>query len=92
MLDLAAAIIGSVSDVLKLGVLFLRSSGVIRAENLVLRRATNLVYRAWESTSCRTGAAATRSSIGTMQRGFPSAIAAQKNRKDSRTGIGLLMR
>ncbi len=38
MLDLAAAIIGLVSDVLKLGVLFLRSSGVIRAENLVLRR------------------------------------------------------
>jgi hypothetical protein len=38
MLQLARAIVGVVSDILSLGVLFLRSSGAIRAENLVLRR------------------------------------------------------
>jgi hypothetical protein len=38
MLQVARAIIGVVSDVLSLGVLFLRSSGAIRADNLVLRR------------------------------------------------------
>ena len=38
MLDLVRAIVGVLSDVLKIGVLFLRSSSAIRAENLVLRR------------------------------------------------------
>jgi len=38
MRQLARAIVGVVSDVLRLGVLFLRSSRAIRAENLVLRR------------------------------------------------------
>jgi hypothetical protein len=38
MLPLARAIAGVVSDVLRLGVLFLRSSNAIRAENWVLRR------------------------------------------------------
>ena len=38
MLQLARAIVGIVSDVLRLGVLFLRSSRAIRAENLVLRK------------------------------------------------------
>jgi hypothetical protein len=38
MVRLARAIVGVISDVLSLGVLFLRSSRAIRAENLVLRR------------------------------------------------------
>ena len=38
MLQLARAIVGVVSDILRLGVLFLRPSSAIRAENLVLRR------------------------------------------------------
>jgi len=38
MLQLARAIIGVVSDVLRLGVSFLRTASAIRAENLVLRR------------------------------------------------------
>jgi len=38
MLQLARAIVGLASDVLRLVVLFLRSSGAIRAENLVLRK------------------------------------------------------
>jgi putative transposase len=38
MLQLARAVVGIVSDILRLGVLFLRSSNAIRAENLVLRR------------------------------------------------------
>jgi putative transposase len=38
MLQLARAIVGVVSDLLSLLVLFMRSSGAIRAENLVLRR------------------------------------------------------
>ena len=38
MLQLARAIVGVLSDVLTLVVLFLRSSSAIRAENLVLRR------------------------------------------------------
>ncbi len=38
MLRLARAIIGVVSDVLRLGVSFLRTASAIRAENLVLRR------------------------------------------------------
>jgi hypothetical protein len=38
MLQSARAIVGIVSDILRLGVLFLRSSSAIRAENLVLRR------------------------------------------------------
>jgi len=38
MLQLARAVVGVVWDILRLGVLFLRSSGAIRAENLVLRR------------------------------------------------------
>ena len=38
MLQLARAVVGIVSDILRLGVLFLRSSSAIRAENLVLRR------------------------------------------------------
>src|SRR5450755_3237939 len=38
MLDLARAIFGLLSDVLRLGILFLRPSAAIRAENLVLRR------------------------------------------------------
>jgi putative transposase len=38
MLQLARAIVGVASEVLRLGVLFLRSTGAIRAENLVLRK------------------------------------------------------
>ena len=38
MLNLARAIVGVLSDVLEIGVMFLRSSSAIRAENLVLRR------------------------------------------------------
>ena len=38
MLQLAGTIVGIVSDILKLWVLFLRSSSAIRAENLVFRR------------------------------------------------------
>jgi hypothetical protein len=38
MLRSSRAIVGIVSDILRLGVLFLRSSGAIRVENLVLRR------------------------------------------------------
>src|SRR4249920_3797646 len=38
MLQLARAIVGIISDILRLGVLFLRSSSAIRAENLVLRK------------------------------------------------------
>jgi hypothetical protein len=38
MLQLAGTIVGIVSDILRLWVLFLRSSSAIRAENLVLRR------------------------------------------------------
>src|ERR1700736_2017368 len=38
MLLLARAIVGVASDVLRLGVSFLRSSSAIRAENLVLRK------------------------------------------------------
>jgi hypothetical protein len=38
MLQLAGTIAGIVSDVLRLGILFLRSSSTIRAENLVLRK------------------------------------------------------
>ena len=38
MLQLARAIVGVASDVLRLVVLFLRSSSAIRAENLVLRK------------------------------------------------------
>jgi hypothetical protein len=38
MLQLARAIVGVVSDLLSLLALFMRSSGAIRAENLVLRR------------------------------------------------------
>jgi putative transposase len=38
MLQLARAIVGILSDILRLGVLFLRSSSAIRAENLVLRK------------------------------------------------------
>jgi hypothetical protein len=38
MLQLARAIVGILSDILRLGVLFLCSSSAIRAENLVLRR------------------------------------------------------
>ena len=38
MLQWARAVVGIVSDVLTLGILFLRSSNAIRAENLVLRR------------------------------------------------------
>src|SRR2546422_559980 len=38
MLQWARAVVGIVSDLLRLGVLFLRSSSAIRAENLVLRR------------------------------------------------------
>src|SRR5207253_5808950 len=38
MLQWARALVGIVSDLLRLGVLFLRSSNAIRAENLVLRR------------------------------------------------------
>jgi hypothetical protein len=38
MLQLARAIVGILSAILRLGVLFLRSSSAIRAENLVLRR------------------------------------------------------
>jgi hypothetical protein len=38
MLQWARVVVGIVSDILRLGVLFLRSSSAIRAENLVLRR------------------------------------------------------
>ena len=38
MLQLARTIVGILSDILRLGVLFLRLSSAIRAENLVLRR------------------------------------------------------
>ena len=38
MLALAGTIVGLLADVLKLGALFFRDSGAIRAENLVLRR------------------------------------------------------
>ena len=38
MVRLARAILGIVSEILSLGVLFLRSSSAVRAENLVLRR------------------------------------------------------
>ena len=38
MLQLARAIVGIISDFLSLGVLFLSSSGALRAENLVLRK------------------------------------------------------
>jgi hypothetical protein len=38
MVQLVRAIVGIASDVLRLGVLFLRSSSAIRAENLVLRK------------------------------------------------------
>ena len=38
MLQLARAIVGVVSDLLSLLALFMRSSGAIRAENLILRR------------------------------------------------------
>jgi hypothetical protein len=38
MLQLARAVVGIVSDILRLSALFLRSSSAIRAENLVLRR------------------------------------------------------
>jgi putative transposase len=38
MLALARTIVGVITDVLKLGALFLRSSAAMRAENLVLRR------------------------------------------------------
>jgi putative transposase len=38
MLALAGTIVGLLADVLKLGALFFRASGAIRAENLVLRR------------------------------------------------------
>jgi len=38
ILQWARAVVGIVSDVLTLGILFLRSSNAIRAENLVLRR------------------------------------------------------
>ena len=38
MLQLARAIVGILSDILRLGVSFLRSSSAIRVENLVLRR------------------------------------------------------
>jgi hypothetical protein len=38
MLQLARAIVGVVSDLLSLLALFMRSSGAIRAETLVLRR------------------------------------------------------
>src|SRR5437762_3531035 len=38
MLQVARAIIGVVSDVLRLGVSFLRSSSAIRADDLVLRK------------------------------------------------------
>ena len=38
MLQLARAIVGILSDILRLGVSFLRSSSTIRVENLVLRR------------------------------------------------------
>ena len=38
MLQLARAIVGILSDILRLGVAFLRSSSAIRAENLVLRK------------------------------------------------------
>ena len=38
MLQLARAMVGVVSDILRLGVLFLRTASAIRAENLVLRR------------------------------------------------------
>jgi putative transposase len=38
MVQLVRAIVGVASDVLRLGVLFLRSSSAIRAENLVLRK------------------------------------------------------
>ena len=38
MLQLARAVVGIISDILRLVVLFLRSSNAIRAENLVLRK------------------------------------------------------
>jgi len=38
MLQVALSVVGVASDVLRLGMLFLRSSSAIRAENLVLRR------------------------------------------------------
>src|ERR1700722_5072498 len=38
MLHLVRAIVGVLSDLLKLGVLFFRSSNAVRAENLILRR------------------------------------------------------
>ena len=38
MLAFAGTIVGVLADILKLGVLFFRASGAIRAENLVLRR------------------------------------------------------
>ena len=38
MLQLARAIVGVVSDIVRLGILFLSSSSTIRAENLVLRK------------------------------------------------------
>ena len=38
MLALAGAIVGVLADILKLGALFFRAAGAIRAENLVLRR------------------------------------------------------
>jgi hypothetical protein len=38
MLQLARAVVGIISDVLRLVVLFLRSFNAIRAENLVLRK------------------------------------------------------
>ncbi len=36
MLESARTLVGTISDILRLGVLFLRSSSAIRAENLVL--------------------------------------------------------
>jgi hypothetical protein len=38
MLQLARAVVGIISDILRLVVLFLRSSNAIRAENLFLRK------------------------------------------------------
>src|SRR5437870_12171525 len=53
MLQWARAVVGIVSDILRLGVLFLRSSSAIRAENLVLRRQLARCIRAWYKTQTR---------------------------------------
>jgi hypothetical protein len=86
MLQLARAIVGIVSDLLSLLALFVRSSGALRAENLLLRR--QLARYLERGIKPRRVDYATRVSLALFSRRAPSQRAGTGRTRSAETDCG----